>query len=119
MKLDIDHIEPYDHGAGKDGIKHTDKDDGTGGTRRTGTDRPHSPDHADAQTSTDNLAPLCRRHHRAKTFGHWNYVRLSPGEYLWTSRHRYQWITDTDGTRAVTTRGRSEQPSAPPPEPSG
>ncbi|GAB7007834.1 hypothetical protein JCM18899A_53110 [Nocardioides sp. AN3] len=84
LKLDIDHIEPYDE-------------------KKRKPDKPDSLDETDAQTSTDNLAPLCRRHHRVKTFGHWSYVRLGPGEYLWTSKHRYQWITDTDGTRRVVT----------------
>ena len=29
-------------------------------------------------TSTDNIAPLCRRHHRAKTHGRWRYRFLDP-----------------------------------------
>ena len=36
------------------------------------------------QTSLDNLAPLCRRHHRAKTHGHFTYRRLPDGSYEWT-----------------------------------
>ena len=36
------------------------------------------------QTSPDNLAPLCRRHHRAKTTGRWQYRRLPDGTYQWT-----------------------------------
>ena len=45
------------------------------------------------QTSPANLAYLCRRHHRAKTFAGWRYRRLPPeGEqpgptYEWTSPH--------------------------------
>jgi hypothetical protein len=35
------------------------------------------------QTSPDCLAPLCRRHHRAKTVGRWRYERTGPGSYLW------------------------------------
>ena len=31
------------------------------------------------QTSPDSLAPLCRRHHRAKTAGRWTYERTGPG----------------------------------------
>lgn len=60
-------------------------------------------------TSSDNLAPLCRRHHRAKTHDAWTYTRLGPGEHLWTSPHRYRFIKDTDGTHDVTDR--------PPPDP--
>ncbi len=36
------------------------------------------------QTSPDSLAPLCRRHHRAKTFGAFTYRRLADGSYEWT-----------------------------------
>jgi hypothetical protein len=55
---DLDHIEPY-----------VDLDDrGPPG-----------------QTRPDNLAPLCRRHHRAKTFRGWTYVRNADGTYTWTS----------------------------------
>jgi hypothetical protein len=36
------------------------------------------------QTRPDNLAPLCRRHHRAKTFGDFSYRRLDDGSYEWT-----------------------------------
>jgi len=52
-------------------------------------------------TSSDNLAPLCRRHHRAKTHTSWTYTRLSDGEYLWRSPHGYAFVTDPDGTRDV------------------
>ncbi len=36
------------------------------------------------QTRPANLAPLCRRHHRAKTTGRWQYRRLPDGTYQWT-----------------------------------
>ena len=36
------------------------------------------------QTRPDALAPLCRRHHRAKTFGAFSYGRLADGSYEWT-----------------------------------
>jgi len=65
-------------------------------------DLDHITEHAQGgPTDSDNLAPLCRRHHRAKTFSAWHYVRLGPGEYLWTSPHGYQWVKDQDGTRDV------------------
>ena len=35
------------------------------------------------QTRPANLAPLCRRHHRAKTFGAFSYHRLPDGSYQW------------------------------------
>ncbi|MGN6781170.1 MAG: HNH endonuclease signature motif containing protein, partial [Marmoricola sp.] len=36
------------------------------------------------QTRPENLAPLCRRHHRCKTFTAWRYRRLPGGDYEWT-----------------------------------
>ncbi|WP_210440288.1 HNH endonuclease signature motif containing protein [Nocardioides xinjiangensis] len=36
------------------------------------------------QTRPDNLAPLCRRHHRAKTFADFTYHRQPDGSYHWT-----------------------------------
>ncbi|WP_224275544.1 HNH endonuclease signature motif containing protein [Nocardioides lacusdianchii] len=36
------------------------------------------------QTRPANLAPLCRRHHRAKTFGDFSYRHLDDGSYEWT-----------------------------------
>jgi hypothetical protein len=60
---DLDHITPYDDGAYDDGAY-----DDTG---------------PPGQTTLSNLAPLCRRHHRAKTSGAWSYERLDPGTYLW------------------------------------
>jgi hypothetical protein len=57
---DLDHIEPY-------------LDPDTGGPP--------------GQTNPDNLACLCRRHHRLKTFTAWTYVRDPDGSYTWTSPH--------------------------------
>ncbi len=39
------------------------------------------------QTSPANLACLCRRHHRLKTFTGWDYQRTRPGTYAWTNPH--------------------------------
>ncbi len=36
-------------------------------------------------TTADNLHPLCRRHHRAKDEGGWQYTVTAPGVYQWTS----------------------------------
>ncbi len=54
---DLDHIEPY-----------LDPDDGG----------------PPGQTRPGNLAPLCRRHHRAKTHGTFEYRRRPDGSYRWT-----------------------------------
>ncbi len=54
---DLDHRVPFDH-----------KDPAAGG-----------------KTTTRNLALLCRRHHRTKTFSPWRYETPEPGVYDWTS----------------------------------
>ncbi len=47
--------------------------------------QPDDPPHSVAgQTHPDNLACLCRRHHRAKTHGPWRYTRTPDGRYVWT-----------------------------------
>jgi hypothetical protein len=50
------------------------------------------------QTRPDNLAPLCRRHHRAKTFRRWTYTRNRDGTYTWTGKNGRQFTVDTDGS---------------------
>ena len=54
------------------------------------------------ETATDNVAPLCRRHHRLKTHGGWTSTMFEPGRFLWTSPHRYQYLRDHTGTLDVT-----------------
>ncbi len=61
---DLDHIEPYlplDHGG------------------------------PPGQTRPENLAPLCRRHHRIKTHTAWTYKQVTPGTYTWTSPSGHQY----------------------------
>jgi hypothetical protein len=54
-------------------------------------------------TASDNLGPLCRRHHRLKTHhSGWGYTVLEPGTYLWSSPHGYQFLRDHRGTTDVT-----------------
>ena len=54
------------------------------------------------QTSPDNLAALCRRHHRAKTFAGWRYRRRPDGSYAWTDPHGRAYIVGPDGTTVTT-----------------
>jgi len=70
---DLDHIVPYDPG--------TPEDPGPPG-----------------QTSPEGLAPLCRRHHRAKTAGRWRYARNRDGTYTWTSPRRRTYRVTPFGT---------------------
>ncbi|MFS3129011.1 HNH endonuclease [Nocardioides sp. Bht2] len=69
---DLDHIEPYD-------------DTGPPG-----------------QTTPENLAPLCRHHHLAKTHGSWRYQRTEDGNYLWTNKHGHTWRVVSTGSTTET-----------------
>ncbi|MBO9524233.1 MAG: HNH endonuclease [Nocardioidaceae bacterium] len=51
-----------------------------------------------------NLAPLCRGHHRLKTFSAWTYTMLQPGSYLWRSPLGQVYFRDGTGTRDLTPR---------------
>ncbi|MCW2814661.1 MAG: endonuclease, partial [Nocardioides sp.] len=54
--------------------------------RRRKVDLDHIvPFDAGGTTSADNLAMLCRRHHRAKTHSAWRYETSEPGVHHWTS----------------------------------
>ena len=46
------------------------------------------------QTNPQNLAPLCRRHHRAKTAKRWRYHRTDDGSYAWTSPHDERYLVN-------------------------
>ncbi|WP_329002952.1 13E12 repeat family protein [Kribbella sp. NBC_00709] len=70
-RMDQDHITPYD---------------------RTGPP---------GQTSTHNLIPQGRLHHRAKTFGGWRSRRLPTGGIEWISPHGFQFQVDHTGTHPV------------------
>jgi hypothetical protein len=50
------------------------------------------------QTTTDNLIPLGRLHHRAKTFGGWRSRCLPSGAVAWTSPHGFRFVVDHTGT---------------------
>lgn len=52
-------------------------------------------------TATDNVAPLCRRHHRLKTHGGWTYTVIDPGAYAWRSPHGLTYLRDHRGTVAA------------------
>ena len=67
------------------------------------SDRDHVIPWPRGSTTTDNLAPLCRRHHRLKTHTTWTYTVLEPGTYLWSSPHGHQHLRDHHGTRDVST----------------
>ena len=53
------------------------------------------------QTNPQNLAPLCRRHHRAKTAKRWHYERTDDGSYAWSSRCEERYLVRNGGTVAL------------------
>ena len=53
------------------------------------------------QTHPANLAPLCRRHHRAKTAKRWRYRRADDGSYAWTSPYGARYLVKDGGTLAL------------------
>jgi hypothetical protein len=54
------------------------------------------------QTNTENLAALCRLHHRMKTHAGWTYTMIEPGSYLWRSPHGHTYLRDHTGTTDLT-----------------
>ncbi len=61
------------------------------------------------QTRAENLGPLSRRVHRAKTARAWNVVQTEPGTFVWTSRHGFRYEVSPHGTLAL---GRIKQRQA-------
>ena len=77
--LDKDHIDPY---------------------------RFHDPNHPQGrpppgQTTTSNLAQLCRFHHRVKTHGGWTYHLTHDTVFTWTSPLGRRYCVDETGTRPL------------------
>jgi hypothetical protein len=72
--------------------------------KRCDTDHivPYDPDGPPGQTNTENLACLCRLHHRMKTHGGWTYTMLEPGVFLWRSPHGHTGLRDHTGTTDLT-----------------
>jgi hypothetical protein len=46
------------------------------------------------KTEPDNLHPLCRRHHRCKDEGGWQYTVVAPGIYVWSSPSGHTYVAD-------------------------
>lgn len=55
------------------------------------------------QTRPDNLGPLSRRHHRAKTFGGWTLRQPEPGVNVWRSPHGHVFHVGHHGTHPLGT----------------
>jgi len=52
-------------------------------------------------TTPENLAPLCRRHHRAKTRRRWRYRREPDGSYTWIGPLNRRYRVTKDGTEPL------------------
>ena len=74
---DVDHVIAYDHDAAAEG-------------------RPQP-----GPTTSDNLAALCRFHHRLKTHTAWRYRVTGPGCFEWTSPHGHHYRRDPTGTTPI------------------
>ncbi len=74
---DVDHVTEHDHHAEAEG-------------------RPQP-----GPTETENLAALCRFHHRLKTHSTWRYRMTAPGVFEWTSPHGHHYRRDRTGTTAL------------------
>lgn len=90
---DLDHTVPFDHTVPYD----------------------HTVPHAAAppgskQTRPDNLGPLSRKVHRAKTAGLWQVSQSEPGVFRWTSPQGFRYEVSPQGTVAL---GRPERAAAP------
>ncbi|WP_022911176.1 HNH endonuclease signature motif containing protein [Aestuariimicrobium kwangyangense] len=62
---------------------------------------PYSTSGPAGQTRPDNLGPLTRREHRAKTLGGWRVTQTSPGVFEWESPLGYRYMRTPDHTSMV------------------
>ena len=62
---------------------------------------PYDPNGPPGQTRPENLACLCRRHHRAKTTGRWRYLRTPDGDYHWHGPYGTTYLVTDHGTRRL------------------
>jgi hypothetical protein len=77
---DLDHVRPY----------------------RAGAPPGAPPGRESGQTSTANLAPLARGHHRVKTHGRgWVHRQPVPGVHYWRTPHGHWARVDHHGTRRL------------------
>ena len=72
---------------------------------RAGCDTDHTtpwaPGGRGGPTCSCQLAPLCRSHHRHKTFAGWTITITEPGTYQWTSPHGLTFRRDHSGTQPI------------------
>lgn len=100
-QCDLDHRAPYETRHG--GTCEETGGHASGGPPGRGDPCGGPPGDANPPTGTTpgNLAPLCRRHHRAKTARAWSYERTDPGTYLWTGPAGLAALVTPRGTLGV------------------
>ncbi|WP_022916498.1 HNH endonuclease signature motif containing protein [Ruania albidiflava] len=64
-------------------------------------DLDHITPYPQGPTCACNLAPLCRRHHRAKTARRWTYLMVHPGTYYWRAPSGATYLVDAHGTHQL------------------
>lgn len=83
---------------------------------------PWKSDGSGGPTCTCNLAPLCRRHHRAKThadnhtgsqYTWWRYEALGEGKYLWQGPNGTRLLRTNSGVYDITDQRLSNGPRTP------
>ncbi|MFT3875624.1 MAG: DUF222 domain-containing protein [Propioniciclava sp.] len=81
------------------------------GTHRSATcDLDHSTPYGEGgATHVDNLAPLRRFSHRARTHGGWELTQPQPGLLVWTSPHGYAYATTPSGTIRIGRQAREHR----------
>ncbi|NYI46260.1 hypothetical protein BJ993_003340 [Nocardioides aromaticivorans] len=62
-------------------------------------------------TSTDNLGPMTRTHHRIKTHAGWQVRQPFPGIVIWRDPHGAHYLVDQTGTRRVTGTTADQTPT--------
>ena len=62
-------------------------------------DLDHLEEYDGTNTTSHNIAPLCRGHHRYKTHAGWDVTRTGPTTFTWTTKHGYTYDWDTSHAR--------------------
>ncbi|HET9127015.1 MAG TPA: hypothetical protein VFN73_02955, partial [Propionibacteriaceae bacterium] len=73
---------------------------------------PYQPGGPPAQTRLDNLSPLSRRAHRAKTHGGWTLTQPLPGILIWTSPHSHTYLVTAGHSIRIDAKREPERGAA-------
>ncbi|HEX2856543.1 MAG TPA: hypothetical protein VHO26_03550, partial [Propionibacteriaceae bacterium] len=73
---------------------------------------PYQPGGPPGQTRLENLSPVSRRAHRAKTHGGWTLTQPLPGILIWTSPHGHTYLVAAGQTVRIATPASRERHAA-------